>query len=661
MRDKFECLGEYCPDCIDSVLDFKTVVGGYSVVEEACGRGISVDDVLYYDCGKFESHVDCESRMVSLYFDFDGEELEFDSVSIEPVVAGDMEDHPLIKGYGNTTDVSVTQESKSKSVDDIGDVGNRYRPLHFILDVWSEKYGSEKEIGWIDALDRFDRCNEVYKEFLIACRDAGLEEVGGIFSVYINGEPPVELEGYVDFVKSMKSEDEAVNNGSDSRGEGVCLVSGREGTVLGSSDVLLFSDYQSSKQIEEQPGLDPARSHEYRPISLESGLLSKAGSSVFSELSYSISIGGESSSDYYELYIVPFFVGEYEFSDIEKAFDELSMYSESDFEYAELLESIVGRLYEPDGDAEDIPFLDDIETEPVFDRFFVSLQDTSGNVDIELDSGVVSKADVERVVDMVNEVSSDVEWWYKGGNSGNKSSLVDGEVSVSTVAKTLLYQRYVSRLCGKGDRVRGSGSVEFDVPLALLTGSNVSYESLVSQFSERVQSTVHDIDVKEPYALYDTVAEQFLLLEVLYRLDRFDKSFKTSDNTDIHMNDDFVDSSFISGTVYEYPYLIGKVVGEVSSHQVFSQDVSQPLLKKYPVEFMSLDSLPEIVSNAISTSIQYTFKSEYNSDYLLSQEELEQVSKLFEEVDYKQMDITNDELQFYYSLGMVNGYAYDET
>lgn len=658
MRDKFDSLSEYFPDCIGSVLDFKTVVGGYSVVDEACVRGISVDDVLYYDCDRFESHVDCESRMVSLYFDFDGEELAFDSVSIEPVVAGDMEDHPLIKGYGNTTDVSVTQESKSKVVDDIGDVSNRYRPLHFMLDVWSEKYGSEEDIGWIDALDRFDRCNEVYKEFLLECRDAGLEEVGGIFSVYINGEPPSELEGYVDFIKRMKSEDEAVNNGSDSRGEGVCLVSGQDGTVLGSSDVLLFSDYQSSKQIEEQPGLDPARSHEYRPISLDAGLLSKAGSSLFSELSYSISVGGESSNKYLNLYIIPFFVGEYEYTDIEKAFDELSMYSESDFEYNELLESIVGRLYEPevdDGEVEDIPFLDDIETEPVFDRFFVSLQDPSGNVDIELDSGVVSKADVGRVVDMVNEVSSEVEWWYE-----SNSELVSGDVSVSTVAKTLLYQRYVSGLCGKGDRVRGSGSVEFDLPVALLTGDTVSYDSLISQFIERVQSELYDMDVENPYSVYDTVAEQFLVLEVLYRLDRFDKSFKTSDNTDIHMNDDFVDSSFISGTVYEYPYVIGKVVGEISSYQVFSQDVSQPLLKKYPVEFMSIDSLPEIVSSTISTSIQYTFKSNYKSDTLLSQDELEQVSNLFEEVEYKQMDITNDELQFYYSIGLVSGYAYDE-
>jgi CRISPR-associated protein Cas8b/Csh1 subtype I-B len=671
---------EFLPDEIVSLNDVSAVLGAVSIVKESVDTGVPVETILSTNNNiQKEAVGDDSTELCIVEFETvmeNGEKhLEFTGVRSRPVLETDIVDYPYYqKNQGASK--SLTQRSNDKKPDKFFKL-NSWGVFYPLFDSWCELSSDmDSHPWWIDALQEIGETAEVeypdhptvkqptmYQQMEQAVRDelfTDTESFDGFVSIEINGQPPSELSEYQSVMDHIVKKNLIEMNGNQSVGEGVGLVSNTVGEVTGVSDSM-WTDYNSSKQLEEQPYLSGEDAWRHRPLRLTTAQFMDRGANIIEDLYAYLSFGDNQYSLNY--YVIPSLYGSYSFEEAVNWYDMVEMIGDEHRASSTVLKASIGLI---DDDVDEVDLLGGESSGFTADVAFVSLQE-EGNKNKELLHDVVFTDRIEKVTETITAVADSVVSRYPLRNPESEyEDIFTAGVRGDMLAGTVFNPKwFAEKLCGTEYSVPSSNSIEHQVSQSLLFNEDISVPELLQSFVERLIYIETDIESlvnkgNEYYSFVKTIGRQQLVLQTLDQLGLCNasvpktESFNNSSYLDIHMSDSECNIQG-DGVI---PFYLGRIVGGLSYTQQSKYSVSSPAFSQYSIDYVSQQNFQKVYQEVVTKVLQYTNKSGSTSQL----EEYMEMKELADALQKKpsDWDITDSEFKYYYALGVTDGFTYTE-
>lgn len=672
---------EFLPSKITSINDVSAVLGAVSVIDDSLRTSVPVETILLSNNSLQKEAVGDSSKQLCIVEfetvdDKESKQLECVGVRSRPVVETDIVDYPYYKKSQGASK-SLTQRSNDKVPEKFFKLNNRGGILYRVFGGWCELSSDmDSRPWWIDELQEIGESAEVeypdyptvkqatpYQEMEQLVRDELFSDsddsFDGFVSIEIDGKNPSELEDYQRVMEYIVKDNIVKINGHHSVGECVGLVSNTVGEVSGVSDTM-FTDYTSSKQLEEQPYLSGDESWRHRPIRVKTAQFIDIGTQILEDLYAYLSFGDNQYS--LEYYVIPTLYGSYSYDDVVEWYQMVEKIRKKHSGSSNVLKAGVGLI---DDEDEELDLLGENTSGFVADGVFISLQE-SGNKNKELLCDVMFTDRVEKITELLNSVSEVVGGRYSLSQS-EYDTLFTTDISGSMLAGTVFNPQWIAeQLCGTEYSVPSSTSIEHKVSQAFLFDTKISYNNLLELFVERLMYIETDIDslVNKGTGYYnfvETIGQQQLVLQSLDRLELIleqqaqdTESFYTMNTLAIDMTDS---NTNIQGDA-EIPFYLGRIVGGLSYTQQSKYNVSSTAFSQYSINYVSKQNFSKVYQEVVDKVLQYTNKSG-NTNKL---EEYTQMKKLSDALKKNPNDwnITENEFKYYYALGVTDGFTYTE-
>jgi len=464
----------------------------------------------------------------------------------------------------------------------------------------------------------------------------------------------------------------------DASGEGTGYVTEEDESVTGGSPGL-FGMY-GKKQREHIPDLDTQGSAAWRnrPLSFDVAAAIAAAGSIFEDF-----YRGFRSNR--RLYVLPYLADRKDGVEPETftwfyrtVFQPLRDADRGpDGTFDEELERIVqesnGTVEEPE---ESEPF-SDAEDPSAWDRvrFAIVLQVT-GNPDRVFFDTLDGTYYPARLDDAHNRVTASSEFSDDGifaTNPSPESSPLLG--TPLRLTQSILYGFYFSRTT---EPTRSSREAE-ETPTAgdvddyrmsrvrnLLTGEQIAQQPLLEHYIHQIVQDQHELfDDDGGYVAFPvrSVVEQYAQLRALTDADVLDRR-----NSDFHfttiMTDDqetrsdrletfLEDHHALEAESHRAVFLLGGLVGRITAYQEY-QDVSSTLVRRYPVDYLTQQTIKEVTKEVLQMNNSYAEADEDRS-YLTNQRYTSRLADSMLSADPSNWSMTQAELQWLYSLGIAYG------
>lgn len=683
--DVLEEYREFFPDQITSITDVSAVLGAVSIVKESVDTGVPVETVLLSnnqlqkDAVGDESKQMCIIEFESIVDDGESKRLEFSGVRSRLVLETDIAEYPYYRKDQGASK-SLTQRSNDKAPEKFFKT-NSWGVLNPIFDKWCElSEGMESRPWWVDALQRFGETAEVeypdyptvkqptrYQQMEQAIRNeiyTDTESFDGFISVEIDGKPPSEFDGYQDVMSHIVDSNLIEMNGNRSVGEGVGLVSNTVGKVSGVSDTM-FTDYTSSKQLEEQPYMNGEESWRHRPLRLTTAKFIDRGANIIEELYAYLSFGDNQYS--VEYYVIPSLYGSYSIDDVIDWYEMVEIIESEHSGSTTMLKASIGLIDDSVDEVDEVDLLGGDSGGFVADGAFISLQDDSGNKNKELLHNVLFTDRVEEITEVITSIADVVGSRYSIDRSGGEYETVfTAGIRGNMLAGTVFNPQWVAEeLCGTEYSVPSSTSIEHTITQAFLFNEPVSFDEVLQSFVERLVYIETDIDSlvnkgNGYYTFVKTLGKQQLVLKALDELDLLQTGFdKTKDintipNLHIHMSESDIDIHG-DGVI---PFYLGRIVGGLSYTQQAEYNISSPAFTQYSIDYVSQQNFEKVYQEITAKVFQYTNKSG-NTSRLEEYTEMKELADALTK-NPNEWEITEQEFKYYYALGVTDGFTYTE-
>lgn len=472
---------------------------------------------------------------------------------------------------------------------------------------------------------------------------------------------PAELEILTEAMKRYATEnaaDKNIDSGS-SEGEGVCVVSGDGGRVVGTAESPL--GVFSVKHPDAQPGLRQEESWRNYPVSPDVAMLFSKGQDLIEKCVFRN--GG------FETYAMPYFAGELTAEKAEALYAAIqSRDAESDFaqDYAAPMARVTYELRESED--EQLRALAEREL-----RFYTV------TLPISDDKNVVAEEPAASVY-WVSELADSLEQTVHGPTLSPAQGgfrPYDNWPLLDFPTDTNLTRKYAfNRIVGydftnstfayrddEGDDFRRIADSR------LIAGAPLDASMLFDEYMRRYSDASENGELPP----HQVVVQQLVQLETLCRADLVegltasitprdttmttDTDLDTSDLPGIreHRLESFLDRPLFDDADRRATALAGVLVGQVSWHQENTRNMGRPLDSKTKGDQLSKNSLENALTSALEKAKVYALDSEYSSDRdLLFPETVDRLLDTTEDMPTA-WEIEKHELQFCFVLGHAHG------
>lgn len=676
---------ELLPKRITTIYDITSVLGLCSYVDTAITQNIPLDVAMYADLKRVEQHISEPDTLLLINFKTDQNgELKLDNVTLEALSENEVIKH-IYNEKSSTNDLSLTQRATGNTVEELFERKSMtYSQVYRTLFSWPNQADQvmSNSPQWLLGLKNISETDRTWAEIDRKCRTLLNKNSGnfeGLVSITIDGKEPYELPQYMDVLRQVVFEDKKENNGERSFGESIDYVTKENTSVIGVNDSDEYPwDYHTSKIYEQYSQINPENGWRQKPISLETSLLISAGSSIIDDLNVSM-VYGKGAAIIIDQFIVPFVSGDYKMTELWNWYRNVQKYRNIN-NTNEYLSRVYPKPEDVSGEEIDSVLGESTNKEQLTknqdptDSLYISVQ-IQGNKNTESYSYITTKNRSSVVHNKAKEIIAEkLEPLYT-----ESSGVISSSIQIHQTTATLFNpQWYVENVCGQDTKKeqRDPNSVEYQIVRALLSGEPVSYMQVIESFNHRQNAEFHDFDFgaknySESQAFLKLVSQQYLVLELLKELDLISQdlllvnydnlsmSNSENSNTDVepdeYLKDDY---GHITETEAKYPFLLGRIVGAVSYHQVENNDISTPAYMQYPVDYINKATYLKVVPQITQKLLQYVSKEDGGSLSYTLKGDLDQLQTALQAKNPKEFNISDSEIQYYYSLGLVDGLTY---
>lgn len=677
-----ESVKQFLPDQIDTVMDVSAVLGAFRYGETAEKLQVPIDTVMY-STPELQQREVGELDIVIINLSREGDTLMFDGVENRPLINKDVLNHMYYRNDQGSAK-TITQRSSDDDFDDLLDRSNRnsrFSSVHCLFFEWVDLVTDKTSYApeWVNLLNDIEEDSEIYKnikqELAEELYDDKEGSFSGFMSITIDGKPPYKLDNYMDILKEIVFTDNVEYSGKyKSVGEAPDLITGEHKEVLGASSVM-WADYNSSKIREEQPKLDVEENWRNRPIGFESGLLIKEGGELLNQLHSYMGFGDNSS---YEInyYAIPF---PSDYNNLDELYSWYTDLTENILKHSgktELVKKSFDRIDDDEYNEELITgfedeekdWMNDTEPEADIDKILISLQKQGTNKDKELSFNIISRNNPKEIKYIINSIADDLYTDYPFIRPENSKyvDILSGVSESYYLGSTVFYPHWFARnVCGNEHSIPSSTSVEFQLAKSFLYRDKVNYSVILQSFLEKLKTLYYHIDKIQDYSgdntygdFIDTISRQELLLRSLNELDLLQsKTFNKYTINKDNMNNDI--TLYSETETAKIPYLLGRIVGNLSYTQQTEYNISEPAFKQYSIDYVSLRNFEEVYQQLTDKIFIYTNKNK--SNYLEENGDMRTLANLLkEQTDPTNWELSEQEFKYYYALGLTDGFTYTE-
>lgn len=531
------------------------------------------------------------------------------------------------------------------------------------------------------------------EEAMDSLAKAFLERVGGedeevdaliTVAVLLPGEDDYKLPGEVgvlnDVMRTKKAERLESISVENASGEGTGYVTGEDGTVTGGSPGL-FGMY-GKLQREHFHDLDTSGSSAWQnhPLSFDVAAAVAAAGSLFGD--FYRSLGNDR-----RLYVLPYLAtrkddtGSETFEWFyEEVYQRLqSAEGGSDGTFDDEVEYVIrrARLDDEQGDAGEATGLFGEQDSSDWGAVRIAIvHQVTGNPDrvfFDTLDGVSPAAVLE---DSHNRVTASAVFEDDGifvENPVSESSPLLGRSLALT--RSILYGGYFrrttepTRSSREASDTPGAGAIDdsrMQRVRSLLTGTGIDASALLEQYIHQlVQDQREQFDGDGQYIAFPkrSVVEQYVQLRALTGADALDTT-DTIHFTMTAMPDEFDDRhgrleqflenhDALTGDAERSVFLLGGLVGRISAYQDY-QNVSSTLIRRYPVDYLTKQTVKEVTKEVLQMNNSYA-EADENRSYRTNSRYTDPLSDVMLSADPHTWRLTEVELQWLYSLGIAYG------
>jgi CRISPR-associated protein Cas8b/Csh1 subtype I-B len=473
---------------------------------------------------------------------------------------------------------------------------------------------------------------------------------------------PAELPVLEEAMKRYATENAANKNldSSTSEGEGVCVVTGKEGRVVGTPESPL--GVFSIKHPDAQPGLRRDQSWRNYPVSPDVAMLFSKGQDLIEKCV--LRKGGV------ETYALPYFAGELTAAKAESLYGAIqSLDRES--EYGGGTHAPMARVTYKLRESDDESVRQLAETEL---RFYTITLPISDDKNVIAEEPAAATYWVSELADALEQTvhGPTLDPTLGGFRPYNNWPLLDFEGDRNRARREAFFRITGQEFTNATFAYRGDDEGDDFrrvVDARLIAGTPLDASMLFDEYMRRYDDASEDGDLPP----HQIVVQQFVQLETLSRaglLDGFEAAVEPTDTTMSTQTDlDTTDlpgirehrlESFLDRPLFETPArraaaLAGVLVGQVSWHQEHQREVGRPLDSTTKGDQLSKNSLENALTSALEKAKVYALDSDYSSDRdLLFPETVDHLLETTNDMP-SSWDIEKRELQFCYVLGHAHG------
>jgi len=200
----------------------------------------------------------------------------------------------------------------------------------------------------------------------------------------------------------------------------------------------------------------------------------------------------------------------------------------------------------------------------------------------------------------------------------------------------------------------------------LLTGTTIDTSELLEEYIHQlVQDQNEQFGNDQDYIAFPkrSVVEQYVQLRALTAVDALDTT-NTILFTTTPMPDDFDSRSArldefiethdaLNGDAEETVFVLGGLIGRISAYQSY-ENVSSTLIRRYPVDYLTKQTVKEVTKEVLQMSNSYA-EADENRSYLTNSRYTNRLTDTMLSSDPSSWYLTEAELQWLYSLGIAYG------
>ena len=581
-------------------------------------------------------------------------------------------------------DHSITHKSGQRS-----SAGKIARYAKQRLTKWPDKQpisevAENHQDGWvIDALAQLGEDEEVLNTIEKEVKRKISGTATSLLSVQIklNDNDGYQYPGEIDVLnEAMKNRVESKlvsrNKATDSTGEAVDAVSGENVNSVGTSQDPV--NYYLSKQMEKYPGLDADEAWRTHPLSKDSALCVSSAKPFVDSCTYT-TLGAT-------VYYLPYFQGVPDPDSLRELYRDLYTVRNSErgmtpieksyIAYNRNSENIPDRLsfyitavqkhqksrYDVYSDTMSAKLHYPVELSQshrkLLDSWAFDEQKTDGRVNAAF--GVPSESDDE-----------DAGW-----------RLLRGGDFMPTIATGSYF--YNTFPVPEEETDASADDARIQALVSVLSGDSIEVGELLKEYADRLVGETGDsfpqYTVASQYAQLCALAEAGLLksesekhepisqpTEYLEGYDKMTKKAIADGGGKAALREkklaQFLEQTpALNNEERRGSFLLGALVGEISDYQLSDKiDVSTTLIDQYPVKAISKPKLKRITEKVLDKDLIYSRDNEMRST--MNAEVVDRLRDTMLEKDIDDWEIRNEELRFYYALGVtygMNSYVSDE-
>lgn len=490
---------------------------------------------------------------------------------------------------------------------------------------------------------------------------------------------PGELDVFLEAMRQRKlSKLVTKNKASDSSGTALDLVTGRSTRTVGTSEDP--QNYYLGKQLEKFPGLDIEEAWRTHPIS-EDAAVTVMNAGAFLDACTYRTFGAK-------VYYLPYFFGQ--------------LSTEETYE-------LYGMLYRAvTEDSDETPIEDAYDTFKEFGdekhalRFYVSAvmphqmsrYDVFGEtLDGRLHYPEELAIEHNRLVRYSSAFNSDGDWTAPLPTNQNWGLLSQNDRRLHSISTGWYFTQTFAE---RDDDEADSDDPRIEALVDVLSGNAIAVDTLLAEYVDRITNAEDDEEV-DGFPSF-RIAGQFAQLcaladDALNLLTTADQAkepittgptyeeFTMQSAEEIAITDggDAATAkleSFIQNTPALAPattatdeanlvsdqrrgaFLLGALVGAVGNYQEYSEDRSTTLVDQFPVKSISSTRIKKVTQETIGKTLTYTRQAKKESGGFpgtMFEHIVERLRETILNPDPDSWDIENDDLRFYYALGITYG------